>query len=378
MAASAMTSEERLLTALRRGRPDRVPVSVWLNPFVRNWATGISDQVDPDAAGYREVLETARECADAEYDWAFPSGLFHTGWNAASNDDRVRSERIGPERLRLSVRTPRGPIDTVVQDRPGGGTEKRWIESVEDARRLLSIPYERVRPDLSEFLAIRAASAGRYLSKVTLEDPVCSLGLIDPATCALWTIEERPLLRDILEAAFARIGDELDWLLAGGAGSLFYFNGPEYALPPLMSPDDFEEFVVAYDTRLVDRVHRGGGLTQIHSHGRVARFLESFARTGTDSLNVLEPPPLGDVALADAKRRVGDRMCLVGNIQYQELVAAAETEVDALVREAIRQGAPGGGFILALCAAPFEVPLPPKAARNLVRYLRAGREYGEC
>lgn len=371
-----MTSEERLLTALRRGKPDRVPVSVWLNPWGSRWATGIGEEVDPDAAGYRSVLEAARECADAEYDWSFPTGLFHTAWDAAPDSGRAGSERIGGGRLHHTVRTPRGMIDSVVQDRPGGGTAKHWIENVEDARRLLSIPYEPVQPDLAGFLAARNSSAGRYLSKVTLADPAGSLGLIDPATCALWTIEERPLLREILETAFTRIADELAWLLEGGAGPLFYFNGPEYALPPLMSPDDFEEFVVAYDTRLVDRVHRGGGITQIHSHGRVGRFLESFARTGTDSLNVLEPPPLGDVILADAKRRVGRHMCLVGNIQYQELVAATEAEVDTLVREAIRQGAPGGGFILALCAAPFEVPLPPRAARNLIRYLRAGREYG--
>jgi uroporphyrinogen-III decarboxylase len=377
MGSGAMTSEERLLTALRRGRPDRVPVSVWLNPYVTKWATGIDEAVDPDAAGYREVLEAARDCADAEYDWAFPTGLFHTAWDTAPDRGRTGTERAGSGRLRHTVRTPRGILDSVVQDRPGGGTAKHWIENVEDARRLLSMPYEPVRPDLSGFLAARAASAGRYLAKVTLADPAGSLGLIDPATCALWTIEERPLLRDILETAFTRIADELAWLLEGGAGPLFYFNGPEYALPPLMSPADFEEFVVACDTRLVDQVHRGGGITQIHSHGRVSRFLESFARTGTDSLNVLEPPPLGDVVLADAKRRVGDRICLVGNIQYQELDAATEAEVDALVREAIGQGAPGGGFILALCAAPFEVPLPPRAARNLVRYLRAGREYGK-
>jgi len=138
-----------------------------------------------------------------------------------------------------------------------------------------------------------------------------------------------------------------------------------------------ERLLSALRRDVPDRVHRGGGLTQVHGHGRVGWFLESFARTGTDSLNVLEPPPLGDVVLADAKRRVGGRMCLVGNIQYQELVAATEAGVDALVRGAIRQGSPGGGFILALCAAPFEVPLPPKAARNLLRYLRADRECGK-
>jgi hypothetical protein len=367
-----MTSEERQLTALRRGLPDRVPVMVWLNPFLPHWATGISREVDPDEAGYRVVLEAAREYGDAEHDWSFPTGFFHS-----AADVRPRTERKGPERLVHTVETPRGMLSCVTQSRPGGGTEKHWVESVEDARRLLSIPYVPPRPDLGEFLAARAASGGRYLSKVTLSDPVGFVGLIDPMTCALWTVEERPLLREILAAAYERIRDALAYLLRGGAGPLFYFNGPEYALPPLMSPADFEEFVVAYDTKLVKQVHAGGGLTQIHSHGRVGRFLEAFARTGTDSLNVLEPPPLGDVVLADAKRRVGARMCLVGNIQYQDLAAARDDgEVDVLVREAIEQGAPGGGFVLCLCAAPYEVPLPKRTARNLVRYLQAGRRFG--
>ena len=71
-------------------------------------------------------------------------------------------------------------------------------------------------------------------------------------------------------------------------------------------------------------------------------------------------------------------MCLVGNIQYQDLVSATVERVDEMVRQSIDEGAPGGGFVLALCAAPFEVPLPERAARNLIRYLRAGRRFGGC
>jgi uroporphyrinogen-III decarboxylase len=93
-------------------------------------------------------------------------------------------------------------------------------------------------------------------------------------------------------------------------------------------------------------------------------------------LNPLEPPPLGDVVLSDAKRRVGERMCLIGNIQYEDLSAASVDGVRAMVRETIAQGAPGGGFILSLCAAPYEVPLPEKTARNMIAMLEAGREYG--
>ena len=366
-----MTSEERQLTALRCGQPDQVPVMVWLNPWLPRWATGIRADIDPDAAGYREVLEVARECADPEFDWSFPAGFFYSAW-----DVHWQSERIGPERIKHTVQTPKGPLTNVVQDRSGGGTEKHWVETVEDAKRLLSIPYEPTRPDLSEFRQARASSQGRYISKVTLADPVCTVSYIDPTLCALWTIEERSLLKEILDVAYERISDSLDYLLSNGIGPLYYFNGPEYALPPLMSPRDFEEFVIEYDTKLIAKIHSYGQLTQIHSHGRVNRFLESFARTGTDSLNVLEPPPLGDVILADAKRRIGDRVCLVGNIQYDDLAAASETEVDEMVQACIEQGAPGGGFMLSLCAAPYEVPLPAKTARNLIRYMQAGRKYG--
>ena len=93
-------------------------------------------------------------------------------------------------------------------------------------------------------------------------------------------------------------------------------------------------------------------------------------------MNVLEPRPIGDTDLADAKIRIGDRVCLIGNIQYDDIARGSEAEVEQLVAEAIEQGAPGGGFILSPCAYPYEQPLPKKASRNLVRYLEMGRKHG--
>ena len=91
---------------------------------------------------------------------------------------------------------------------------------------------------------------------------------------------------------------------------------------------------------------------------------------------MLEPPPLGDTILSDAKRRIGDRVCLIGNIQYDDLARGTEESIERLVAEAIEQGAPGGGFILSPCASPYEQPLPPQAARNLVHYLKMAEKYG--
>jgi uroporphyrinogen-III decarboxylase len=129
---------------------------------------------------------------------------------------------------------------------------------------------------------------------------------------------------------------------------------------------------------LIKLVHQFEGMvTIIHSHGRVNRFLEQFAAIGTDGLNVLEPPPLGDVILAEAKRRVGDRMCLIGNIQYDDLARRTPDEMEHLVQETIRQGAPGGGFILSPCASPYELKLSQCTSENFIRYLQAAHRWGK-
>jgi len=361
-----MTTEQRVLTALRCEQPDRVPIFIYLNPYVESWHTK-----DPS---YADLLQACEQYADVIYAWGFPSGFFHT-----AAEVEVESREL-PDGSTEHVRhTPAGPITSITKSGwRGAGTTKRWIAEPEDAERVLSIPYVPQRPDLTPFLETRERLKHRCVSQVTFPDPICIAGLIDEIALATWTIEHRDLIRRMLDTACERILDELRYCLDNDVGPVYYFNGPEYALPPLMSPADFEEFVVEYDTKLIERVHSyPGRYVIVHSHGRVGSFLERFAAIGMDGLNVLEPPPIGDTIMSDAKRRIGDRVCLIGNIQYDDLARGTEGDVERLVAEAIRQGATGGGFILSPCASPYERPLPAKASRNLIHYLRMGRKYGQ-
>jgi uncharacterized protein (DUF2461 family) len=361
-----LTVEQRVLAALRGEAPDRVPVFLYLNPYVEGGFTG-----DPS---YAAVLDACRAYEDVIFDWYYPSGFFHT---AAELRRTTRTLSNGDHEH--TIDTPRGPLTAITRpDWRGAGQVKRWVTTPEDLERLLAIPYVPSRPDLTAFRQAQSEARGRWITQATFEDPICTVGLIDEMALAVWTLEERPLLERMLETAFERISEELAYCLAASVGPLYYFNGPEYALPPLMSPRDFDDFVVRYDTRLIAQVHaKPGNYTIIHSHGRVNHFLERFADIGTDGLNVLEPPPIGDTLLADAKQRIGDRVCLIGNIQYDDLARGSAADVDALVRDAITQGAPGGRFILSPCASPYESPLPAKTARNLIRYLEAGHRHGQ-
>jgi hypothetical protein len=71
-----------------------------------------------------------------------------------------------------------------------------------------------------------------------------------------------------------------------------------------------------------------------------------MADMGIDSIEPLEPPPYGDVDLAEAKRLVGDRMLLSGNVVSQAFDSMGAGEVRADVKRSIDAGAPGGGFTL--------------------------------
>jgi uroporphyrinogen-III decarboxylase len=91
----------------------------------------------------------------------------------------------------------------------------------------------------------------------------------------------------------------------------------------------------------------------------------------------IEAPPMGNVTLAEAKRRMGRKICLEGNIQIGDLYSCPEEEIERATVEAIRAAGEGGGFILAPTASPYSPTLPEVACRNYLTMIRTGMEYGE-
>jgi uroporphyrinogen-III decarboxylase len=83
------------------------------------------------------------------------------------------------------------------------------------------------------------------------------------------------------------------------------------------------------------------------------------------------------VTLAEAKRHMGSKICLEGNIQIGDLYSGAAEEVERATLDAIRAAAKGGGFILAPTASPYSPTLPEVACRNYLMMIRTAMEYGK-
>lgn len=109
----------------------------------------------------------------------------------------------------------------------------------------------------------------------------------------------------------------------------------------------YAEFVLPYERRLNQAIRAVGVPVYTHTCGRIGDRLDLMLETGTGGLDTLDPPPLGNVDLAAAKGQVGNQLFIKGNMNAVALLAYRSCdEVQAEVRRCLRDGAPGGGYVL--------------------------------
>jgi len=252
------------------------------------------------------------------------------------------------------------------------------LKEPEDIRRLLSVPYRPYDFSAEGFERSEAAVGDRGITMFGLDHAMYGLQrLIGSENFALWSLECRDLLLEAMQVLAERVREQALSALSAGIRTVFAWVGPELCIPPLMSPKDFDDFVFGLDKPLIEILHGAGARVWVHSHGGMDPVLERFVEMGVDVLNPLEPPPMGDVTLADAFERVGDAMGLEGNIETHDIMASSEEHLRQIVREALATGA-GRRFILCPSSGYMEVVDPPDGMiRNLLAYLEEGRRVSE-
>lgn len=109
----------------------------------------------------------------------------------------------------------------------------------------------------------------------------------------------------------------------------------------------YAEFVVPYERRLNQAIRAAGVPAYTHTCGRIGDRLDLLLESGTCGVDTLDPPPLGDADLARAKQQLAGRLFIKGNLNSVALLSyRTRAEVESEVRRCLREGAPGGGYIL--------------------------------
>ena len=81
----------------------------------------------------------------------------------------------------------------------------------------------------------------------------------------------------------------------------------------------------------------------VHTDGNILPFLDDLLTLGIAGLHPIEK---GAMDIGVIKRSYGNQVCLLGNVDLNILGMGTAQDVDAEVRELIREVAPGGGYIV--------------------------------
>ncbi len=371
-----MTSKERLETAASFREPDRIPIELQVSERARKLPEleKLVAFIDTEADNFLHVPSV---------DWGF------FGLDSEYSEEVIEDVPGEYQKMRRMHRTEVGEFFAITQhfyphlDAPDYHWERRFVETIEEMERLAEAPRA-VRP--LELEAHHKAVAGLGDRAIPLMAVAHSLGTLvrwaKMEEVYMWFMSDPKIIHRFLDNTNRQTRDTV--LALGEAGITGWFGtwALEMLIPPWMGMEKFDELIFPYDKMVNDAIHAIGGKHRSHCHGNCMEYLEHMCEMGLDATEPLEPPPFGDINLAEAKRRVGDRMMLSGNVASQFFVTMSRDEVRAAVKESIQAGAPGGGFSLRTTGG--HAGLNPdldraqlhKIIENVENYVEAGLEFG--
>ena len=141
---------------------------------------------------------------------------------------------------------------------------------------------------------------------------------------------------------------------------------------PFLSPAMFDEFVTPYLKAVIAGYREMGFYVIKHTDGNIMPILDSLIEANPHALHSLDPQ--GCVDIAEVKRMVGDRVCLIGNVNCGLLQTGTDEEVIASAEYAMTCGKPGGGFVFSTSNCIY-TGLDMKRYELILDVWRKHREY---
>lgn len=361
-----LSCRERLLRTFRYEATDRMPVRIWgVDPLFRVDRPGWDVLYDMAAEYDLDILRDWRPTAEEQ-----PPAVTETRTEVRDSDKPDMREVV------TTRTTPAGDLTQIVyapRDGRPGYVKKHFLETEEDAGKLLSIPRSQL-PGTDSYFELERRTGDGALLLVGIGEAMYSVqAQMGSELFGYWLVERRELLHRLISRAAEDLERLLKHYLVRGLGDAYGWVGPELCIPPLAAPRDFREFVFDYDKRLCDLIHDAGKLVWVHCHGDMSPVLEDFIAMGVDCLNPIEPPPVSRIRLSEAKAIVQGRMALDGGVQDGDFDLLPPGGMIPVVTEVVQQLKPGGGFILCPTSSPTTWPaLSPQHLAHYRDFIETG------
>lgn len=358
-----MTSKERMLLALGREMPDRVPATAhqWLPYHLDKYLGGIDALAAFQRFGLDASLSFGPQIEQPSPDWRLERH------DATSN----RGHRV----RRTTIHTPGGTLTYTVESRPTTDwITEHLVKRPEDVDLIdRYMPITRLDRDAVAREYERLGDAGILRACIWGIQGGCwqdASELYGLASLIRATAKNPQWVHHFLRVLQRKKLRYIEESLTGARYDLIETGGGA-ASSTCISPKLHREFCLPYDREQHDALHALGLRVVYHTCGGMMPILDLIVENGCDASETLTPPAMGgDARPAEIKRRIGDRVCLIGGVDQGTVLGQSNRDaIRAEVARLFAEFGPGGGYIMSPSDHFFDTPVEALAA-----YAEAARE----
>ena len=308
-----MKSRERVMAALRREQPDRVPYC----------ELGIDRALAHHIMGWQDLPSQAANLEANPY---------------TVDEAKAIAATLGLDNIIYVLRAP-------VYARRIPGEDGRLFYGPglllsEDDLPTLQLPDptdDQLYAEARTFTAQKEDYAAWFVTRIGISSTMLSMG-IENFSLALF--DNRTFLENVLDTY-------VDWAVIVAAhvckmGFDVFVTTDDMAFTtaPFFSPKVFRELMLPRFRRMAEQITIPW---VVHSDGNILPFLPDLLDLGIAGIHPLEKAAMD---IAAVKRNYGDRVCLLGNVDLNILGLGTPDDVEREVRSLIRAIGPGGGYIV--------------------------------
>jgi hypothetical protein len=342
-----MNLRERLMTVLRGGKADRVPITVYYSLLPDTYPT-----TGPVyGSGYSYEVPAKNPAVKRLYD----RGLTFIGWcpthKQTQSDVRIEQQEThvnGKKEVTIRIITPAGSVTERAGFDPNYGSRwvhEHFIKSVDDYR-VMKYVYDHTSAEPSWEEYRRAdkdmGEKGIIIAEI-LPIPIQWL-FVEIMGAQAWS--EGVMLNT---GAFEELLDSLTRvylrqveIAAGSPAEVVWFS--DNITGTVMSPALYNRYCKPVYDRACGMLRQAGKLSFAHYDGACKTLQECVRSVPIDIIEAFTPPPMGDMTVAEARTAWPDKVLSI-NVPGNLFSRPADI-IQNYVLEYAQQGGRGGRFIV--------------------------------
>ncbi len=355
-----MNHRERMLTALERGKPDRLPATIhgWMDYWRDRYMNGV-DQFEV----YRKFDMDAQIFYFAWLDEPQVEAMYFTGDLVPGPNWKVSYQIVKSDAIstvyKFTIETPEGVLTKTMEknDKMAWVTEYpikhkdqiRWI------RKHMPLPrpdIQRINRAFEQMGDMGILRAGIFNHQGGCWQDACNY--VGTQQLIMATYDDPSWVHEFL-------GIVLDYKLKfieslRGARIDMIENGGGDGSMSVISPALFKEYCVPYDRQTTAALREIGIKTVYHTCGKMMAQLDLIKQMGCDASETLTPRGMGgDADLRQIKSTLGGQMALVGGFNQQAGFERGTPEnIRRQVEQCWEQAGANGGYVMAASDHFFE------------------------